>query len=108
MFSFEQLPCCVIVGGQYHLKGASDRYALPYIPNLARVTAEYRDCLKSASCLVGVDLEYIEYFDFHVVMYFIINTEYITVVAEACNFFLKVHMNVMMYLIELRFVRHYQ
>ena len=36
----------------------SIRHALPYIPNLARVNAEYRDCLKSASCLVGVDLEF--------------------------------------------------
>ena len=36
----------------------SIRHALPYILNLARVTAEYRDCLKSASCLAGVDLEF--------------------------------------------------
>lgn len=36
----------------------SIRHALPYIPNLARVIAEYRDCLKSASCLVGFDLEF--------------------------------------------------
>ena len=38
----------------------SIRHALPYIPMqpIARVAVEYRDCLKSASCLVGVDLEF--------------------------------------------------
>ena len=52
----EQLPCCVIVGAIPSER--SIQHALPYIPNLARVTAEYRDCLKSASCLLGVDLEF--------------------------------------------------
>ena len=55
--AFEQLPCYVIVGGKTIPKEYLTCFAI-LIPNLAMVTAEYRDCLKSASCLMGVDLEF--------------------------------------------------